>query len=406
MAPAIRTGLDALRDHGFAPLRGRRVGLVCHPASVDRHLHHAADLLAAAPEVELVALFGPEHGFRGEAQDLIGVADADEARLRVHSLYGAAVESLRPTPEQLRGIDTLVIDLQDVGSRYYTFQATMLYCLEAAAANGIAVVVLDRPNPIGGVAVEGPTLSPGYDSFVGAHPIPIRHGLTIGELAKLYTAERKIDVRLDVIRCDGWRRRMFFDDTDLPWVLPSPNMPTLDTALVYPGQCLIEGTNLSEGRGTTRPFELCGAPGIDPRALAGRLEADGLPGVRFRPAWFRPTFQKFAGQDCGGVQLHIADRAKFLPVRTGLAVVAALRAEAGPTFAWRTETYEFVSDRLAIDLLFGSPRERAAIESGHPWRDIAAAWEPEEAAFRERRKEFLMYPEAVPFAGAGPSEPH
>jgi uncharacterized protein YbbC (DUF1343 family) len=391
VAATVVTGLDVLRDHGFAPLHGRRVGLVCHPASVDRHLRHAADLLAEAPGVELVALFGPEHGFRGEAQDLIGIADGDEAKLRVHSLYGATVESLRPTAEQLLGIDTLVIDLQDVGSRYYTFQATMLYCLEAAAANGIAVVVLDRPNPIGGVAVEGPALSPGYDSFVGAHPVSVRHGLTIGELAKLYAAERQIDVRLDVIRCDGWRRGMFFDDTGLPWVLPSPNMPTLDTAIVYPGQCLIEGTNLSEGRGTTRPFELCGAAGIDPRALARRLEADGLPGVQFRPAWFRPTFQKFAGQDCGGVQLHVTDRAAVQPVRTGLAVLAALRTEAGLIFGWRTETYEFVSDRLAIDLLFGSPRERESIAAGQSWRDIAAAWEPEEAAFRERRQPYLMY---------------
>lgn len=391
MAATVVTGLDVLCDHGFAPLRGRRVGLVCHPASVDRHLRHAADLFAEAPGVELVALFGPEHGFRGEAQDLIGVADGDEARLRVHSLYGATVESLRPNAEQLRGVDTLVIDLQDVGSRYYTFQATMLYCLEAAAANGIAVVVLDRPNPIGGVAVEGPTVSPGYDSFVGAHPVPIRHGLTIGELAKLYAVERQIDVRLDVIRCDGWRRGMFFDDTGLPWVLPSPNMPTLDTAIVYPGQCLIEGTNLSEGRGTARPFELCGAAGIDPRALARRLEADGLPGVHFRPAWFRPTFQKFAGQDCGGVQLHVTDRDAFQPVRTGLAVLAALRAEAGAGFAWRTETYEFVSDRLAIDLLFGSPRERESIEAGQPWRDVAGIWEADEAAFRERRQPYLMY---------------
>jgi uncharacterized protein YbbC (DUF1343 family) len=389
----VRPGLDVLAETGFTSVHGRRIGLVCHPASVDHGLRHAADLLAAAPGVKLAALFGPEHGFRGQAQDLIGVADGEESRLRVHSLYGATVESLRPTAEQLHGLDTLVIDLQDVGSRYYTFQATMLYCLEAAAANRIEVVVLDRPNPIGGLAVEGPTLAPGFDSFVGPHPIPTRHGLTIGELARLYAAERRIDVKLEVIPCDGWRREMDFDETGLPWVLPSPNMPTLDTAIVYPGQCLIEGTNLSEGRGTTRPFELCGAPGVDPRALVRRLEGDSLPGVRFREAWFRPTFQKFTGRDCGGVQLHVTDRPAFRPVRTGLAVLAALRAEAGSHFAWRTETYEFVSDRLAIDLLFGSPRERKAIEAGTPWPQIAAAWEPEEAAFRERRRPFLLYPE-------------
>ncbi|MBA4062431.1 MAG: DUF1343 domain-containing protein [Isosphaera sp.] len=386
----VRTGLDVLRDRDWGPLRGRRVGLVCHPASVDSRLRHAADLLAAAPGVELAALFGPEHGFRGTAQDLVGVGDADAPGLRVHSLYGASVDSLRPTAEHLRGLDVLVVDLQDVGSRYYTFQATMLYGLEAAAAHGVGVVVLDRPNPLGGAAVEGPTVRPGFESFVGPHPVPTRHGLTVGELARLYRAERGLAVDLDVVPCDGWRRGQAFDETGLPWVLPSPNMPTVDTAFVYPGQCLLEGTNLSEGRGTTRPFELCGAPWVDPRAAAARLEADGLPGVRFRPAWFRPTFQKFAGVDCGGVQLHVTDRRAFRPVRTGLAALAALR---GPGFAWRTEEYEFVADRPAVDLLFGSDRERVALDAGRPWAEVAAGWEAEEAAFRERRRPFLLYPE-------------
>lgn len=384
--PPVRTGLDVFRDQSFAPLRGRRVGLVCHPASVDSRLRHAADLMAAAG-VRVAALFGPEHGFHGTAQDLIGVADT----VAVHSLYGATVESLRPTPAQLAGLDALVIDLQDVGSRYYTFQATMLYCLEAAAPLGLPVTVLDRPNPIGGDAVEGPALVAGFESFVGPHSVATRHGLTMGELARLYAAERRIAVDLTVIPCEGWRRGMFFEDTGLPWVLPSPNMPTVDTAVVYPGGCLIEGTNLSEGRGTTRPFELCGAAGIDPTELARRLDADALPGVRFRPAWFRPTFQKFAGVDCGGVQLHVTDRRTFRPVRTGLAVLAALKALAGDRFAWRTEEYEFVRDRPAIDLLFGSARERLALDTGAPWRDLAAAWEPEEAAFAARRAPHLLY---------------
>lgn len=385
--PAVRTGLDALRDQSFAQLRGRLVGLVCHPASVDSDLRHAADLMAAAG-VRVAALFGPEHGFHGTAQDLIGVADTVD----VHSLYGATVESLRPTPAQLAGLDALVIDLQDVGSRYYTFQATMLYCLEAAAPLGLPVTVLDRPNPIGGAAVEGPALAAGFESFVGPHSVATRHGLTMGELARLFAAERRIAVDLTVVPCDGWRRGMFFEDTGLPWVLPSPNMPTVDTAVVYPGGCLIEGTNLSEGRGTTRPFELCGAAGLDPVELARRLEAEALPGVRFRPAWFRPTFQKFAGVDCGGVQLHVTDRAAFRPVRTGLAVLAALKALAGDRFAWRTEEYEFVRDRPAIDLLFGSAREREALDAGVSWRELAAAWEPEEAAFAERRAPHLLYP--------------
>jgi uncharacterized protein YbbC (DUF1343 family) len=387
----MRTGLDVLRDSDWKPLKGRRVGLVCHPASVDSRLRHAADLLAGAPGVELAALFGPEHGYHGVAQDLIGVGDANSGALRVHSLYGETVESLRPTAEQLRGLDALVIDLQDIGSRYYTFQATMLYCLEAAAEHSVAVFVLDRPNPIGGELVEGPDLRPGFESFVGAHPIATRHGLTIGELARLYQVELELNVELEVIACDGWRRGMTFEETGLPWVLPSPNMPTVDTAVVYPGQCLLEGTNLSEGRGTTRPFELCGAPWIDPVALARRLERDNLPGVVFRPAWFRPTFQKFAKQDCGGVQLHVTDRDAFRPVRAGLAVLAAMRELSGTRFAWRTEVYEFVSDRPAIDLLFGSDRERLALEAGAPWREIAAAWEPEEAAFRDRRRPYLMY---------------
>jgi len=389
--PTVRTGLDVLRDRDFDRLRGRRVGHVCHPASVDSRLRHSADLIAASG-LTLAALFGPEHGFSGVAQDLVGVGDSSDCTVRVHSLYGPTFASLKPTAEQLRGLDTLVIDLQDVGSRYYTFQATMLYCLEAAAENGVAVVVLDRPNPLGGVEVEGPAVAPGFESFVGPHSIATRHGMTMGELARLYQAERVPGVSLEVVRCEGWVREMSFEGASLPWVLPSPNMPTPDTAVVYPGQCLIEGTNLSEGRGTTRPFELCGAPWIDPRELARRLTEEGLPGVVFRPASFRPTFQKFAGRDCGGVQLHVTDRAAFLPVRTGLAVLAALRELSGTRFAWRTEEYEFVSDRPAIDLLFGSARERLAIEGGAGWRDLAEAWASEETAFRARREPFLLYP--------------
>lgn len=387
----MRTGLDVLYEQKCAPLRGKRVGLVCHPASIDGQYRHAVELLRGARSIELAAIFGPEHGFAGTAQDLIGVGHATEAGLRVHSLYGSSVESLRPTAEQLRGLDVLVIDLQDIGSRYYTFQATMLYCLEACAANGVAACVLDRPNPLGGVGVEGPSLTPGFESFVGPHPIPVRHGLTMGELARLYQQVRVPNVTLEVIACDGWQREMSFEHTGLPWVQPSPNMPTVDTAFVYPGMCLLEGTNLSEGRGLTRPFELCGAPWIDATELAVRLNAERLPGVLFRPAKFRPTFQKFTGQDCSGVQLHVTDRTAFMPVRSGLAVLATMRELSGTKFAWRTEEYEFVTDRPAIDLLFGSPRERNALESGMPWRAITAAWEPEEAAFLELRREFLIY---------------
>jgi uncharacterized protein YbbC (DUF1343 family) len=345
-----------------------------------------------APGVRLAALFGPEHGFLGIEQDLIADRRAGAWRgIPYYSLYGDTIESLRPTAEQVRGLEALVIDLQDVGSRYYTFQATMLYCLEAASAQKLVTYVLDRPNPLGGEIVEGPTLRPGFESFVGAHPIAIRHGLTIGELARLYHSERGMRGELHVIPCEGWRRGMTFEQTDLPWVLPSPNMPTPETAIVYPGQCLLEGTNLSEGRGTTRPFEKSGAPWIDAPALARRMHEHGLPGVVFRPLAYRPTFHKFAGQECGGVQIHVTDRAAFQPVRTSLVLLQAMREQAVERFDWRRETYEFVSDRLAIDLLFGSARERLAIEAGKTPADITQAWVAEEDEFRRRRQKYLLY---------------
>jgi uncharacterized protein YbbC (DUF1343 family) len=254
------------------------------------------------------------------------------------------------------------------------------------------VFVLDRPNPLGGVVVEGPALTQGFESFVGAHDLAIRHGLTVGELALLYQRELSLDHgELRVVSCEGWRRTQYFDETGLPWVLPSPNMPTLDAARVYPGQCLLEGTNLSEGRGTTRPFELCGAPWLDAARFARRMNDEKLPGVRFRAAWFRPTFQKHAGLDCGGVQLHVTDRAAFQPVRTSLALLATMREMSGDKFAWRTEPYEFVRNPIAIDLLFGSARERTALEAGKPWRELAADWPKEEEAFRQRRHTALLY---------------
>jgi uncharacterized protein YbbC (DUF1343 family) len=362
----------------------------------DESLRTAAELFASAPDLELARLFGPEHGFTGEAQDLEGVTG--EARdpvtgVPVVSLYGDTFESLKPTPDQLRGLDVLVIDLQDVGSRYYTFQATMLYCMEAAAAVGLPVVVLDRPNPLGLTAVEGPTVRPGFESFVGAHPIATRHGMTIGELARLYKAERVPDADLTVVACRGYRRSGLVIWAGLFEVPPSPNMPAARTADVYPGMCLVEGTNLSEGRGTTRPFEYVGFPGLSPARVAGRLREERVPGADFAPAVFRPTFQKHAGRSCGGCLVRVTDYDVFRPVRTGLAVLAAFRDLLGDRFRWRTERYEFVDDKPAIDLLFGSDRERLALEVGTPWREIAAAWEPEEQAFRERRKPHLLYEE-------------
>jgi uncharacterized protein YbbC (DUF1343 family) len=360
---------------------------------VDGRLRHAADLLHALPGVALAALFGPEHGVRGDAQYLVAVAGETDAAtgLPVHSLYGATRDSLQPRPEALAGLDALCFDIQDVGARYYTYQATMLLCMEAAARAGIAFVVLDRPNPIGGLRVEGPALRPGFESFCGLHDLAPRHGLTVGELARLFVAERGMALDLTVVPCTGWRRGQGFVATGLPWVSPSPNMPTPETALVYPGMCLLEGTNLSEGRGTTRPFQLFGAPWLDPARLAAALTGERLAGVRFRPASFTPTWDKHAGVRCHGVELHVHDAEAFRPFRAGLACVLQARAQAPERFRWRTETYEFVDGVPAFDLLCGSARERAGIEAGATLAELVAPFAAEERAFARRRAPFLAY---------------
>jgi uncharacterized protein YbbC (DUF1343 family) len=325
----IASGLDVLVEKRFAPLRGLAAGLICNPTAVDRRMRHAADLFHETRSVRLAALFGPEHGIRGDIQYMAAVGDERDRRtgVPVHSLYGRNAGSLRPDDGKLRGLDALVFDIQDVGARYYTYQATMLFCMEAAARAKLAFFVLDRPNPIGGLAVEGPALRPGFESFCGVHDVAIRHGLTVGEMAGLYREERRLDLSLTVIPCRGLRRNMHQRDTGLPWVFPSPNMPTPETALVYPGMCLLEGTNVSEGRGTTRPFELFGAPWLDGSRLAEVLAAERLPGVRFRPVSFVPTWDKHAGARCHGVEVMVVDRDTFRPFRTGVACVAAARAQ-------------------------------------------------------------------------------
>jgi uncharacterized protein YbbC (DUF1343 family) len=402
MTTSVATGLDILSREHFASLKGRRVGVIANPTSINSRFQHIVDLFADASNVTLAAIFGPEHGVRAEAQDLIGVASNLDTKtgVPVHSLYGDSVASLTPTPAQLDGLDVLVFDIQDVGSRYYTFAATMKYAMEAAAHAGLSFIVLDRPNPLGGVLVEGPSIEPGFESFIGSHPVPIRHGLTVGELAFLFQAELALDLDLTVVPCEGLSRAMLWEQTDLPWVLPSPNMPTPDTAVVYPGGCLIEGTNLSEGRGTTRPFEIWGAPWLAPddlaRAIDRGLSACGLDdGLHLRPCSFRPTFQKHAGSVCGGVQIHVTNRETFRPAAVYTVALAAARWLAPERFAWRTETYEFVSNPIAIDLLFGSDRERRLIES-QPVEDwgpalFAETWRGAEAAFHERRQPFLLY---------------
>ena len=362
----MRTGLERLLGNPRRWLGASRVGLVANPTTVNHRLAHAADLLHRHPEVDLRCLFGPEHGLRGSAQDMVGVTDDTDLAtgLPAVSLYGTTFESLSPTPEQLSGIDVLVFDVQDVGARYYTYAATMALCMRAAGASGVKVVVLDRPNPIGGVAVEGGGLDQGLENFCGLYPVPQRHGMTLGELARLYNGTFGIGCELDVVACEGWSRGAYYDECGLPWVMPSPNMPTPETALVYPGMCLLEGTNLSEGRGTTRPFELFGAPFVDGDAVARELRRHDLPGVLFRPCVIEPAFHKFKGQRCGALQLHVSDRRVFEPYRTGLAVLVAVRELWPESFAWRTEPYEFRADVPAIDLLTGSPAVRQAIDGG------------------------------------------
>ena len=390
---AVASGLDVFLSETIRSLDGARIGLLANGASVDRSFRSAVSLLAERPEIRLTALFGPEHGLRTGAQDMVAVGGETAAgdAVPVYSLYGETVESLRPTPESLANVDVLVADLQDVGARYYTFAATIAYALEEAARLGKRVMVLDRPNPIEGDRVEGPGLAPAMHSFVGEMDLPIRHGLTMGELLRFHAARTGTSASLDVVPMKGWARDLPFEQTGLPWIPPSPNMPTLDTARVYPGACLIEATNLSEGRGTTRPFEWIGAPFLDPDAFAAQLSGMALPGVVFRPVTFVPAFQKWAGRPCGGAALHVVDRAAFRPVRTGVALLVAARRLAPRELAWRKEPYEFVSDRPAIDLLTGSPDVRRGVESGASLEEICRPWGPVEAAWPEIRAPYLLY---------------
>ncbi len=392
----VRSGLDRLLEDIDAGRRlaGARVGLVCNPASVDAHLAHAADRLSRGSRATMGAIFGPQHGFRSDLQDnMIESPHAKDARRRVpvYSLYS---ETREPTAEMLAGLDALVVDLQDVGTRIYTFVYTMANCLRAGARHGVPVIVCDRPNPIGGTALEGAVLNPAYTSFVGQFPIPMRHGMTIGELAKLFNEEFGIGAALDVVPMDGWRRDLYFDETGLPWVMPSPNIPTLDSAIVYPGTVLFEATNLSEGRGTTRPFELVGAPWIDGERLADAMNARRLPGVRFRGAFFEPTFQKHAGLTCGGCQLHVLDRRALEPVRTAVALVEEFRRQAPDQFAWKQPPYEYEYQKMPIDIMWGSDRLRQAIDAGEGADTIAGGWREEVAAFAELRRPYLLYPPA------------
>lgn len=385
------TGLDLVEKRWPRSLKGARVGLVSHPASVNRKFEHAVAVFQRSKKFTLAALFGPQHGIFGQTQDNMieweGFRDPG-TNLPVYSLYG---KTRKPLPQMLDGIDALVIDLQDVGSRYYTFIWTLDLCMEACREVGKALVILDRPNPITGRLTEGPVLNPDYASFVGLKPLPVRHGMTMGEIGA-YLKERyhqKLD--LHVIEMQDWKRSQWFDETGLPWVLPSPNMPTIETAMVYPGMCLLEGTNLSEGRGTTRPFEIFGAPFIHPDTLVDRLKEFRLPGVLFRPLSFEPTFQKHAKVLCGGAQIHVTDREAFKPFKTAAAILKAIHNTWPREFAWKQPPYEYEEIKMPIDILAGTDRLRKMIEKWAELREMEAWWKDEARAFEKIRKTYLLY---------------
>ncbi len=387
--PVVKTGLDRLVANGFKQLQGLRVAILAHPSSVDCNLRHIVDL-CLEHGIQIVKLFGPEHGVLGQAQYMEEVGHERDTRtgLPTISLYGSSYDSLHLKPEDLSDVDVLLCDLQDVGSRYYTFCYTIAFAMRACAKANVRCMVIDRPNPIGGVAVEGGDVEPGFRSFVGEYPLANRHGLTLGELCQLFKQIDGHHCELEVLWMEGWQRSMLFHNTGLPWVLPSPNMTTPDTALVYPGGCLFEGTNISEGRGTTRPFELIGAPYIDDAyRFADIALSQKLPGVILRPCFFTPTFDKHQGQLCAGIQIHVTDPDVFLPLRTAIALIYAAKQFEG--FAWRTTPYEFVSEPIAIDLLFGSETPRLILDKGGDVDDIVQMFTAGSQRFDALRQKVL-----------------
>ncbi len=381
----VRPGVEVLLSDSLHLVAGRRVGLITNHTGIDADGTPTIDRLHEHPEVELVALFSPEHGIRGAAEAGVLIADDEdpETGLPIHSLYG---DTLRPTPEMLAEVEVLVFDIQDIGSRYYTYVYTMAHAMEAAGEQGIPFVVLDRPNPVGGTRVQGNVLDPRFASFVGRYPIPMRHGMTPGELAVLYTSAFGVDVRLHVAPLQGWRRDMLFPETGLPWRPPSPNMPDLESALHYPGTCLFEGTNLSVGRGTDRAFQWIGAPWLDAEELAARMRALGLPGVRFHPASFTPSNPgdgKFAGTEVAGVRLEVTNPDAYDPTAVGVALLVETRRMSGDRWEWRLAHF---------DLLAGTDELRAGIEAGMDAAELTERWGAQLGAFEALRGQSLLYP--------------
>lgn len=392
MITKLKTGLDRFDKNRPKALKGARAGLLLHPASVNGKLELAVDCILKSKKLRLTALFGPQHGIRGETQDNMieweGFKDG-RTGLPVYSLYG---RTRKPEPSMLKDVDVMVIDMQDVGARYYTFIWTMELCMQACSELGKSVLICDRPNPLGGKLTEGPVLDMRYASFVGLRPLPVRHGMTIGEVGGYLKDKYYPSLDLHIIPMKGWDRKMWFDETGLPWVLPSPNMPTLDTAIVYPGMCLLEGTNLSEGRGTTRPFEIFGAPYVEPGNLVKRLKEFKLPGVVFRPMSFEPAYQKHAGKLCGGSQMHIINRERFKPFKTGAAVLKAVYDLYPKKFKWNNPPYEYENTKLPIDILAGADRFRKDIERGVSLNKMEEWWDEQRMEFQRKiRKQYLIY---------------
>lgn len=387
----VQVGLEALLEDVPSVMRGARVGLICNQSSVNHAFQHAADLLHGHSSFELTALFGPQHGIRGDVQDnMIETEHSIDRKtgLPVHSLYS---ETREPTEKMLEDVDVLVFDMQDVGCRIYTFVYTLANCMRIAGRLGKTVVVCDRPNPINGLDISGNILEPEYASFVGLFPLPTRHGMTVGELAQMFQGEFGIQCDLQIVPMRGWERQHWLDETDAPWVLPSPNMPTLDSATVFPGTVHFEGTQLSEGRGTTKPFELIGAPYIDPDVYAEKLTELALPGVIFRSCAFQPTFQKHAKVTCGGVQIHVVDRDRFDSVTAGIAMVKVAYDLYPNEFLWKVPPYEYVFDKNPFDVIAGTNKIREAIEQGADLDSITSGWKAGVTEFEKRRAPYLLY---------------
>jgi uncharacterized protein YbbC (DUF1343 family) len=387
----IKLGIERLLDESVDLLKGARVGLVCNQASVNHDFHHAADLFHRHPQVNLTALFGPQHGIRGDVQDnMIETAHATDRAtgLPIYSLYS---ETREPSEEMLREVDVIVVDLQDVGTRIYTFVYSLANCMRAAKKLGKRVIACDRPNPINGTQLEGVVLDPAFASFVGQFPIATRHGMTFCELGRMFNDAFGIGCDFEYVKMDGWSRDFWYDETDGPWVLPSPNMPTLDAATVFPGSVHLEGTQMSEGRGTTKPFELVGAPYIDAEEFAAALNGLGLAGVYFRSCVFVPTFQKHGDKACGGVQIHVTNRESFQPALAGIAVVKTAFDLYGDQFKWKNPPYEYEYDKNPFDVIAGTSKVREAIERGDSLSSIKESWQDPLAEFAKLRGDFLLY---------------